>query len=146
MSSCDECLYNADGICQNDECSFDLEDNCYEFESKSTYDRGYQRGRADALKEAFDKTYTKAYDSGYQNGRKDAEAEHEAMCESCIHKVSAEDIQAIKDSAIEKCAEIISKNMRCESCPVDCLWGTEQKCKDTLALYLKTQIEEQKNG
>lgn len=49
------------------------------------------------------------------------------------------------EDAIEKCAEIISKNMRCESCPVDCLWGTEEKCKDALALYLKTQIEEQKN-
>jgi len=106
------------------------------------YDSGYQRGRADALKEAFDKTYTKAYDSGYEN----AEKEHKAMCESCIHKVSAEDVLAIRNSAIEKCAEIISKNMRCESCPVDCLWWTEQKCKDTLALYLKTQIEEQKNG
>lgn len=51
----------------------------------------------------------------------------------------------IRADAIEKCAEIISKSMRCESCPADCLWGTEQKCKDTLALYLKTQIEEQKN-
>lgn len=140
MTNCNECLYNHDGICQNDKCSFDLEDNCYEFESKSTYDRGYKKGRADALKEAFDKTYTKAYDSGYQQ----AEKEHKAMCDTCIHKVSAEDIQAINDSAIEKCAEIISKSMRCENCPVDCLWGTEQKCKDMLALYFKTQIEEQK--
>lgn len=49
MNNCNECLYNHDGICQNDECSFDLEDNCYGFESKSTYDRGYKQGRADAL-------------------------------------------------------------------------------------------------
>lgn len=106
------------------------------------YQNGYQDGKADTLKEAFDKTYTKAYDSGYEQ----AEKEHKAMCETCIHKVSKEDIDAIKADAIEKCAEIISKNMRCESCPVDCLWGTEQKCKDMLALYFKTQIEEQNNG
>jgi len=61
-----------------------------------------QKIRADALKEAFDKTYTKAYDSGYQQGRKDAEVDHEAMCETCIHKVSAEDVLAIMNGAIDE--------------------------------------------
>lgn len=47
MSNCNECLYDKDGICQNDECSFDLEGSCLEFESRKTYDSGYQQGRAD---------------------------------------------------------------------------------------------------
>ena len=33
------------------------------------------------------------------------EAEHKAMCESCIHKVSADDIEAIKNSAIHMFAD-----------------------------------------
>lgn len=31
-----------------------------------------------------------------------AEAEHKAMCESCIHKVSADDLRAIKYNAIDE--------------------------------------------
>lgn len=51
MTNCNECLYSYDGICQKDECSFDIEDNCYEYESRWTYDIGYQQGRADAIEE-----------------------------------------------------------------------------------------------
>ena len=32
----------------------------------------------------------------------DAEAEHKAMCESCIHKVSADDLRAIKYDAVDE--------------------------------------------
>lgn len=37
-----------------------------------------------------------------QQIRTDAEAEHKAMCESCIHKVSADDLKTIKYDAIEE--------------------------------------------
>ena len=37
-----------------------------------------------------------------------AEAEHKAMCESCIHKVSADDIKAIRNSAIDECIAIVN--------------------------------------
>lgn len=58
----------------------------------------YDLGRADERPSAFGK----GYDGGYKNGRKDAEAEHEAMCETCIHKVSADDLRAIRNSAIDE--------------------------------------------
>lgn len=32
------------------------------------------------------------YQQGYLNGKADAEVEHDKMCETCIHKVSKEDI------------------------------------------------------
>ena len=32
-----------------------------------------------------------------------AEAEQKAMCESCIHKVSADDLRAIKYDAVDEC-------------------------------------------
>jgi len=98
---------------------------------------GYEKGRADAINEINNREknipysdFARGFKSGYEKGQMIIE-EHDAK---------------VKADAIEKCAEIISKTMRCESCPVDCLWGAEQKCKDTLALYLKTQIEEQENG
>lgn len=53
--------------------------------------------------EVFDKIYS----MGEEDGKADAEAEHKAMCESCIHKVSADDIEAIKNSAIDECIEVI---------------------------------------
>ena len=43
--------------------------------------------------------YQKGYSDGNLKGRADAEKEHEAMCETCIHKVSADDIKAIEDKA-----------------------------------------------
>ena len=39
--------------------------------------------------------------------RAEAEAEHRAMCETCIHKVSKEDIDAIRESAIDECIKTI---------------------------------------
>lgn len=54
MNNCNECLYAHDGICQNTACSFDIEDNCYEFQSKSTYDMGYKQGRAEAFDKAIE--------------------------------------------------------------------------------------------
>lgn len=51
MNSCNKCLYNNDDICQNDKCSFDSEDNCYEFEDIFTYNKGYHQGRIDLLTE-----------------------------------------------------------------------------------------------
>lgn len=41
-----------------------------------------------------------------QQIRKEAEQEHAKMCESCIHKVSKEDIDAIRADAIEDCKKI----------------------------------------
>lgn len=38
----------------------------------------------------------------YGKGRADAEAEQKAMCESCIHKVSADDLRAIKYDAVDE--------------------------------------------
>lgn len=43
-----------------------------------------------------------------QQIRADAEAEQKAMCESCIHKVSADDIKAIRDSVIDECIAIVN--------------------------------------
>lgn len=38
----------------------------------------------------------------YKDGKQDAEAEHDKMCETCIHKVSASDIAQIRADAIEE--------------------------------------------
>ena len=38
----------------------------------------------------------------YKLGKSDAEAEHKAMCESCIHKVGADDLSAIKYDAVDE--------------------------------------------
>lgn len=76
MNNCDQCsycLYNKDGICQNDKYSFDFEDNCLEFENKITYDKGYQQGRADQKKadnEFFN--FESAYEMEKQKIRADA--------------------------------------------------------------------------
>ena len=40
----------------------------------------------------------------YKLGKSDAEAEHKAMCESCIHKVSADDLRAIKHDTVDELA------------------------------------------
>lgn len=58
-------------------------------------------------------------------------------------------IEQIRADAIEKCidkfAEIMS-NMHqiCgRSCPVDCNWGAEGKCKDRCKKWLREQLKEQ---
>lgn len=53
MNNCYECIYNNDGICQNDKNSLDIEGNCWDFESRDTYDKGYQQGRADGRADAI---------------------------------------------------------------------------------------------
>ncbi len=48
----------------------------------------------------------------YNKGRADAEAEHKAMCESCIHKVSADDIKAIRADAIDEIYQLADERMK----------------------------------
>ena len=50
-------------------------------------------------------------DEAIAHAREVAEAEHKAMCESCIHKVSADDIKAIRDSAIDEIYELADERM-----------------------------------
>ena len=47
MIACHDCIYEDGNVCTNDEQSFDLDDECLVAESKATYDKGYQQGRAD---------------------------------------------------------------------------------------------------
>ena len=61
------------------------------------------------LVEDFKILHPRAYTRIYNKGRADAEAEHKAMCDSCIHKVSAVDINAIRDSAIDEFVEAMRK-------------------------------------
>lgn len=50
-----------------------------------------------------------AFLDGMKLGRAEAEAEQQNMCESCIHKVSADDIDAIRNSAIDEFVKEIKK-------------------------------------
>lgn len=45
------------------------------------------------------------YILGYEKGKSDAEAEQKAMCESCIHKVSADDIKQIRADMLKEIEE-----------------------------------------
>ena len=46
----------------------------------------------------------------YQQGKEDAEAEHKAMCESCVHKVSKADIDAVYNQAIDDSIEYFTEH------------------------------------
>lgn len=44
--------------------------------------------------------------------RKQTLEEHKAMCDSCIHKVSKEDIDAIKADTIDDCIKVVGGNIK----------------------------------
>lgn len=46
--------------------------------------------------------YVESLEKHDERIRAKAEAEHKAMCESCIHKVSADDLRAIKYDAVDE--------------------------------------------
>lgn len=62
-----------------------------------------------------------------------AEAEQKAMCESCIHKVSADDIAAIKNSAIDEFVD----SLTCQAC------FTNMQ-KDAIRIYAEQLKESEK--
>lgn len=49
----------------------------------------------------------KCYMDGYEKGT----AKLKEFCDSCIHKVSADDIKAIKNSVIDECIEALGNNI-----------------------------------
>lgn len=51
-----------------------------------------------------------------QQIKTDAEAEQQNMCESCIHKVSADDIKAIRNSAIDEFVKEFHEHLCKENC------------------------------
>lgn len=78
--------------------------------------------------------------------RADAEREHKAMCENCIHKVSAEDIKAIEDNAradainefLELYEKFCNSDIACSS--VDCIGKFCPRCfRDNFMEQVKEQ-------
>ena len=47
---CDDCLYQKDDTCTNEEQNFDLTGECLYFESRELYQRGYQQAIEDVTK------------------------------------------------------------------------------------------------
>lgn len=54
--------------------------------------------------------FTECLDLSYEQGKVVAEEEHKKTCDTCIHKVSASDIKAIEESAVEKFGEWLNNN------------------------------------
>lgn len=83
------------------------------------------------------------YQRGYLNGKAEAETEHDKMCETCIHKVSKEDIEQIKVDAIEEFINAyMSEEEKCwENCDKDL---DEDFC--CLKCFRERWLKEQKNG
>lgn len=67
----------------------------------------------------------------YERGRAEAEEEHKTMCETCIHKVSKEDIEQIRASAID---DVVKK-----------LAESEDTILTDKQYYTLMELKEQKN-
>ena len=67
--------------------------------------------KENALNIAFDLGKKEGLRKGIKQGKSDAEETHKAMCDSCIHKVSKEDIDAIRADerakVLDECKQIM---------------------------------------
>ena len=52
---------------------------------------------------------------------------------------------AIYDKAIKDCSVIASEFIRCQECPVNCSWGTEESCREHLKNYFIKKINNNEN-
>ena len=47
---------------------------------------------------------------------------------------------AIYDKAFKDCSVIASEFIRCQECPVNCDWGTEESCAEDLRSYFMENL------
>lgn len=111
----------------------------------------YQQGRADERDEML-KNAHRSLRLIYEKGKADAEKEHTEMCNSCIHKVSKEDIDAIRADAIDEVIKVIEPYIA--DINTNEVWAHSDNektmfdwiCAWKIALYRKLeQLKEQNN-
>ena len=52
---------------------------------------------------------------------------------------------AVYDKAIKDCSVIASKLIKCQGCPVNCDFGTEESCAEDLGSYFMKQLNGNEN-
>lgn len=87
----------------------------------------------------------KMIEEAYNKGKSDAEKEHLETCDSCIHKVSAEDIEQIRADAIEEFVKAIEKHQTRQDSYLDPPY-VEMGLDMTDVLVVAEQLKEQNDG
>lgn len=54
-------------------------------------------------------------------------------------------VNFIYSKAIKDCSVITSEFIRCQECPINCNWGTEESCAEDLKNYFMEQINDNEN-
>lgn len=110
---CNKCVWHTDGNCKKWDCEYKTVEDIraeIEEEAESRMQRilddekklSYEQGKADGIKELLMPYDVESIEELIENVRNKADKEHKEMCNSCIHKVSKEDIDAIRADAIDE--------------------------------------------